>query len=384
MLWQFFMPNMIGQVIDLGCITGRKWRKENLEFIKNNYQKMSDEELAEKLDRTVEAIKTKRKRIGCTLTNKKYDWNTVLDLFSKTDYELLSEKEDYKDAATRSIKYICPHHRNKGIQKIAIGHMINGEGCRYCGIDRRAEKKTFNFDLLENEFIETCKNLDFEYLGYDRIDKKVKIHFICNKHRDLGDQYQTLGNFRINIGCKYCARKDLPVWYIENELNEKAPNMEVLEPFNKLTDKVKCRCKIHDTYNVKQVNKIIAGEGCHKCRMTKITGSWCEETIRKILINWGYEHKCQYTFEKCRDKRKLPFDFYLPHFNVCIEFDGPQHFYPIHGEKSFKTVKYHDNIKDKYCEDNNIILIRIPYWKYEIIEYYLFDEFVKYNLIKVL
>lgn len=385
MLWRFFMPNMIGQVIDLGCITGRKWRKEDLEFIKNNYQKMSDEELAEKLDRTVEAIKTKRKRIGCTLTNKKYDWNTVLDLFSKTDYELLSEKEDYKDAATRSIKYICQHHRNKGIQKIAIGHMINGEGCRYCGIDRRAEKKTIDYD--ESELIEICKKLDFEYLDYFRESGKVRVRFICNKHKEFGEQDMEINSFKASSGCRYCARKELPIWYIEKELMEKNPNMEILDPFTKLTDKVRCRCKVHNILCNKQVNIIIKGEGCYKCGVIKSRYSKGEDELSKILIKWNYKFEREHCIDGCVDKLKLPFDFYLPDFNACIEFDGIQHYKAIYNEDTFQTTKRHDNIKNRFCKENGITLIRIPYFYGENdvgLEEYLFDEFVKYGLIKMI
>jgi len=64
----------------------------------------------------------------------------------------------------------------------------------------------------------------------------------------------------------------------------------------------------------------------------------------------------------------LPFDFYLLMHNILIEFDGKQHFEPISygmssekAEKSFLKLKQNDKIKNKYCLDNNINLIRIPY-----------------------
>ena len=44
-------------------------------------------------------------------------------------------------------------------------------------------------------------------------------------------------------------------------------------------------------------------------------------------------------------------------------------------------IKKHDNIKNKYCEKHNIPLIRIPYWELDDIEYVLFDELVKLNVI---
>ena len=32
-------------------------------------------------------------------------------------------------------------------------------------------------------------------------------------------------------------------------------------------------------------------------------------------------------------------------------------------EQQFKTIQYHDQIKNQYCADNGITLLRIPYFK---------------------
>lgn len=53
---------------------------------------------------------------------------------------------------------------------------------------------------------------------------------------------------------------------------------------------------------------------------------------------------------------------------MCIEFDGQQHYTNIYGEKSFEATRKHDNIKNKYCADTGIQLLRIPYWKGNQIE----------------
>ena len=71
------------------------------------------------------------------------------------------------------------------------------------------------------------------------------------------------------------------------------------------------------------------------------------------------------------DKRLLPFDFYLPNKRICIEADGRQHFEPVvfgnmtysDALENFEIVKMHDEIKNKFCEEHNITLIRIPYWE---------------------
>ena len=57
--------------------------------------------------------------------------------------------------------------------------------------------------------------------------------------------------------------------------------------------------------------------------------------------------------------------------NLCIEFDGELHYKPIErfgGEERFKIYKLHDEIKNTYCEQKQIKLIRIPYWDFNEIE----------------
>ena len=77
----------------------------------------------------------------------------------------------------------------------------------------------------------------------------------------------------------------------------------------------------------------------------------------------------------------MPFDFYLPIYNICIEFDGIQHKNgwnhksKILQEESFKIIKNNDNVKNNYCKDNNIELLRIPYSKIKKINKVLDEKF---------
>ncbi len=72
----------------------------------------------------------------------------------------------------------------------------------------------------------------------------------------------------------------------------------------------------------------------------------------------------QARFTDCRNKYPLPFDFYLPEYNTCIEFDGEQHFRPIKffgGDEEFRYRQQNDEIKNNYCAEHHINLIRLPY-----------------------
>lgn len=61
----------------------------------------------------------------------------------------------------------------------------------------------------------------------------------------------------------------------------------------------------------------------------------------------------------------------MPKYNLCIEYDGEQHFTPVEhfgGLDFFITTKIRDTIKNIYCEKNGINLIRISYKDYNKVE----------------
>lgn len=80
--------------------------------------------------------------------------------------------------------------------------------------------------------------------------------------------------------------------------------------------------------------------------------------------------------------RQLPFDFYLPKYNLCIEYDGEQHFSPTtiggisieQGQLNFERLQINDQIKTQYCKDKGIQLLRIPYTEFKRIENIIFSE----------
>ena len=69
-------------------------------------------------------------------------------------------------------------------------------------------------------------------------------------------------------------------------------------------------------------------------------------------------------FKKCRNKAELPFDFYLPSINMCIEYDGEQHYDPnnfYNKKRGFEYRRRNDEIKTNFCKQNSIKLLRIRY-----------------------
>ena len=88
-----------------------------------------------------------------------------------------------------------------------------------------------------------------------------------------------------------------------------------------------------------------------------------ETKIKQLLTKNNVSFETQKTFNNLLDKQKLSFDFYINN-QYIIEFDGKQHFIQDSGWSNKEKLEYthnHDLIKNKYCFEHNIPLIRIPY-----------------------
>lgn len=110
----------------------------------------------------------------------------------------------------------------------------------------------------------------------------------------------------------------------------------------------------------------INGNGCPHCNESK-----GEKSIKKFLIDNNIIFESEKRFYKCKNKKPLPFDFYLPDYNLLIEYDGAFHYESIEfagGIKKLKETQMRDKIKTKYAKDNNILLLRIPYTEFDNIE----------------
>ena len=98
-----------------------------------------------------------------------------------------------------------------------------------------------------------------------------------------------------------------------------------------------------------------------------------ELKISEILSNNNINYIAQYKIEDFSKFASFDFAIFDNNNNLIklIEFDGIQHFEIIEafgGEEKFKIQQERDKRKNKYCKDNNINLLRIPYWDYEKID----------------
>lgn len=126
-----------------------------------------------------------------------------------------------------------------------------------------------------------------------------------------------------------------------------------------------------------------------KCCIThngKKISSNGEIKIAEYLISKNFDFNTEISFRDLyyRENRcKLRFDFGV-YFNstllFLIEYDGKQHF-DINSSRDKKEWQHYINrdvIKNRYCKENNIKLIRIPYFYYDNIYEYLDHKINQY------
>ena len=129
-------------------------------------------------------------------------------------------------------------------------------------------------------------------------------------------------------------------------------------------------CPKHGAFKVSAANHL-KGSGCPACRESR-----AEKRIRKLLTDWKIEFYSQYIFKDCRYITSLRFDFFLPKYNLAIEYQGQQHYSPTEifgGQKEYEKVVIRDNIKKEYCLNNNI--------RFEEIR---FDQSIEKRLLEIL
>lgn len=204
----------------------------------------------------------------------------------------------------------------------------------------------------------------------ERVGSK-KVHIICPNCGN--DQWypnisDVVSGKSTNCGCK--RRQQTIERNKENYKdirNKQYGHLIALEPTDKRQNTYvvwKCLCTLCGGLHEANVHDLEKGSvqscGCW-------TGSVGEETIREQLQKYNILYERQKTFVDCINPETghlLYFDFYLPDYNCCIEYDGIQHFIPVDffgGKKGFQERCFKDSIKNEYCNKKNIHLIRISY-----------------------
>ncbi len=248
--------------------------------------------------------------------------------------------------------------------------------CPNCGRSKPHINLRYSYEYVKN-FIENntnCSLISTEYAGInDNLD------FLCECGNKFTSTFHNLTVMK-TAQCKDCFRKSLSHSYeyvknyIENEVGGfKLLSKEYINSASTLTLKCENDHIIYTSLNNFQHNK-----SCSKCR--ELTRG--EEKVKEYLIKNNVKFEIQHTFDGLIGVggRLLKYDFVIfnrdNNIKLLIEYDGEQHFRPVNfggmsdkkAKLNYIKTKIHDKRKNEYCKNNDISLLRIPYWDYDNIE----------------
>lgn len=308
-----------------------------------------------------------------------------IEEFIKRSKSSHGDKYDYSKSIYKSqyepIIIGCPIHGD--FEQIPKSHM-NGNGCRKCSYDDSKKRYTGvkKIHKLDKELIIDRLKKIYNY-NYDNCkiegsrNDAIISNIICPIHGSFNKRLNN--HLRQNQGCNKCAsNKSNTDEFIKksNIIHQNKYNYHKSNYINDRT-KIEIECPTHGIFT-QTPSKHLSGQGCPDCY--NLISSKGESFIRKFLL----DNNIKFEYQKSIPGTKLKFDFYIPQKNMYIEYDGIQHYEPrsrFGGEKEYLLQVSRDKLKNKYCEENNIKLLRIGYKDYKNLNSILVDNILNENKI---
>ncbi len=288
--------------------------------------------------------------------------------------------DEYKNNRTK-IKF--KHNKCGTVYKERPYKFLEGCRCPICTKLSRANCMRKSVDKFKSEI------MDLVGTEYSLIsDYKNAKAYVTMKHNKCGNVYQvTPTAFLYGNRCPKCSSKitgkklSKTTTQFKKELNHLYGNeFELIGEYKSQKYKVNIKhSKCKNTFTTFPTY-ILGGTGCPYCS-NRSSG---EKRITNILKSNGIKFKKEYSDSRLKYKHKLRFDFALFKSDrlICLlEYDGIQHFKPIEyfgGEKALEGTKFRDKLKNSFCKQNNIPLIRIPYWEKDV------ENYIKESLKEVI
>ena len=128
-------------------------------------------------------------------------------------------------------------------------------------------------------------------------------------------------------------------------------------------------CKHHKEFGVQYMALSNAyKQHCPYCNVIK-----GENKIAHYLLKYNIEFISQKSYDDLRGigGGRLSYDFYLPKFNLLIEYQGEQHDHPVNlfgGEEQFIKQQEHDRRKREYALKHSMELLEIWYYDFAKLE----------------
>lgn len=250
--------------------------------------------------------------------------------------------------------------------------------CGYCTgrIDKGRKKKRMSWTKSEmKNFVEIHSESGCKFLSADREGVSANVTLRCYCGNVFTLRFDFFRDRFKRRRCEECAIKE--EYNKVKSFVEKHGCKLLSDKYTNCDEKMLFECGCGNSFVATYAAfKYMGTRKCRDCSKVRSEG---EIKIHDFLKRKGIYFDEEYGFEKCKNKTNLLFDFAINDDRFpfsLIEYDGEQHYEAVRfggiseqrAKKALKAQKKNDRIKNKYCKDNNIPLLRIPYWDFNKLE----------------
>lgn len=246
-------------------------------------------------------------------------------------------------------------------------NLLRGHGCPTCAAQKTSKRMNYTHEYFIDKVKQKTSTIEIQS---QYVNSSSLVDVFC---KICGYRWSTIANNLLQgKGCPKCGKKSTGEKLSKShqeflrQFFSLRKDITIIGEYINSSTKILCQCNYDNHVWEALPSNLLKGTGCPFCKTSK-----GENAVEKYLSEQNIVYFKQYRFDDCKNKRTLPFDFYLPECNTCVEYDGEQHFHPVgfggDATTNFERVKYNDEIKNTYCKDHNINLIRIPYYNFSFI-----------------
>lgn len=260
----------------------------------------------------------------------------------------------------------------------------NGTRCPYCNsfasgkVHIKDSFAQWGIDNLGEDFLKKYWDYEKNVLNPWTIStsNNRNIYIKCQETNYHGTYKTSCTNFKKGMRCSYCSHRKIhpldslgalypQVIDLWSDKNKKSPYEYAPQSSKKVF--WKCDLGQHEDYERAIYASLVCEFRCPFCNISK-----GERTILKYLQkrNIIFIQQKQYNNLLGVGNGLLSYDFYLPDYNLLIEYQGEFHDGNTRKQtkKDIERQKEHDRRKREHANKNNIKLLEIWYWDFDKIE----------------
>lgn len=356
---------------------GRTLSTERKNYVNQHSSVLVSCKCGELYQTTVNAFKTSEVKL-C----QKCIWEFKSNNHRKSTDEMNEKIKKLSDVANVNYTWVSGEHKNsrsklKLIDEFGYTYLTNNINIS-TGINRKCKLRAFHtsnpYVIYNIKLWLVLHNSKYKLVSNVYEKSKSKLIWSCETHGlfEMSFDHMKQGN-----NCAKCTGDKLSNLF-RLSYDEVKQTIES-EKYTLLSDKyinahipLLIMCDQKHTY-VAAFNTFCNGHRCPTCSETK-----GEKKCRQFMELNNIPFEPQHTFpDLLSDKgNPLKFDFAVfedtdkTKLKYLLEYDGEFHFMKLYEDDGYELTKYHDQLKNTYCsiENNNIPLLRIPYWEFDNIE----------------